>query len=81
VPEKAAQHSSDQKLKPEENPFLPKHIRERLSGTVDIPAYAKADEVIRSPYVAPDFSYDDRSTELKANEKPQTFSLSAAKTY
>ena len=28
--------------KTNENPFLPKHIRERLNGTVDIPAYKQS---------------------------------------
>lgn len=60
---KTQKQTPHQKAKSVENPFLPKHIRERLNGTVDVPAYAQPNEVIRNPYVAPNFSYDDRSTE------------------
>lgn len=69
--QKTAEQTPAQKQAQTENPFLPKHIRERLSGTVDIPAYAQPNEVVRSPYVAPKFSYDDRTTEHPPEIKPK----------
>lgn len=53
---KAQSQSAEQKAKATENPFLPKHIRERLGGAIDVPAYAQPNEIISKPYIAPQFN-------------------------
>ncbi|MGH1484801.1 MAG: hypothetical protein ACRBCI_01200 [Cellvibrionaceae bacterium] len=42
-------HSSPTKASGE-NPFLPKHIRERLNGTVDVPAYEQTSKPLQKRY-------------------------------
>jgi len=50
------QSNGYQPLEKTDNPFLPPHIRERLGGTIDIPAYAQSNEILRNPYIAPKFT-------------------------
>jgi hypothetical protein len=49
--ENSIKPSQEKKVKASgENPFLPKHIRERLNGTVDLPAYDTAGRPLQKHY-------------------------------
>jgi hypothetical protein len=61
-----------QALEKTDNPFLPPHIRKRLSSNIDRHAYAQTDEAISSPYLA---------KKLASSEQPSIMDKTHLKDY